>query len=178
MGAKSNSSMPSPGMSMEARLLDVLRQEAAACASLLSSARAIQQALFSSDAEGVESASRQQLRTLAALHRIELARRALLVAWADQHGMAAPTVTVADVAARAEKPLGDELIRQVQLIASRLEELYLVNQCNKSVVDAELGLRRALWRYLAREEEASGVYDPTGNLSRAHGSVHLVERQA
>lgn len=162
---------------MEVRLLDVLRQEAAACASLLASARAIQQALFAADTQGVERASRQQLKTLATLHRIELARRALLVAWADRHGMAASTITVADVAARAEAALGEELIRQAQIIAGQLAELYLVNQCNKSVVDVELGLRRALWRYLAGREGTPGVYGPTGSLSSAQGGGHLVERQ-
>ncbi len=171
-----NPSLSPAGADMENRLLDVLRQEAAACASLLVSAREIQRALLAADSQEVERASQRQLKMLATLHRIELARRALLVAWADRHGMMASTVTVADVANRMDSDLGKELMRQARVVADRLAELYLVNQCNKSVVNVELGLRRALWQYLVGEETAL-VYGPRGPGGGRKGG-RLVERQA
>ncbi|MCD6289956.1 MAG: flagellar export chaperone FlgN [Anaerolineae bacterium] len=163
---------------LENQLLKVLKEEAEACASLLSWAQEAQRALLAMDPERVAEASRQQLKTLSSFHRAELARRAILMAWADRHKMAFPTVTVTDVASRVEPSTADQLLRLVQAVVGQLMELSLVNQCNKALVSAELELRRAIWQRVTRDEMRGTVYGPAAQRNRDPGSGRLVERQA
>ncbi len=169
---------PSSKDEVEGQLLDVLQAEADACASLLAWAQEAQRAILAMQPDKITYASQQQLKALAALHRIELNRKALLITWADLHRMAFPSVTVMDVAGRMDPVNADRLMHLTHSIAHRLEELSLVNQCNKLLVRSELELRRVLWHHLANGESLGTLYGPTGQLSTQPGGGYLVERQA
>lgn len=169
--------LPSSKEEIEEQLLDILQAEAEACASLLAWAQEAQRAILAMQPDQITYTSQQQLRALAALHRIELNRKALLITWAELHGMAFPSVTAMDVAGRMSPENADRLIDLAQSIARQLEELSLVNRCNKLLVRSELELRRALWHHLAGNEPLGTLYGPTGQLSTQPSGGHLVERQ-
>lgn len=170
--------MTSPETNIEDRLLEILRQEADACASLLAWAREAQRALLAMDPDQLAQASRQQLKALATLHRIELNRKALLMTWADSHKMAYSTVTVTDVAGRVESPLADTLLCLTQSVIEQLVELSLVNECNRALVRSDLELHRALWQRLMSDQTPGALYGPVGHFSGEQSSGYLVERRA
>ncbi|MCS7220732.1 MAG: flagellar export chaperone FlgN [Anaerolineae bacterium] len=169
--------LPLSKSQVEQQLLHILQTEAEACASLLAWAQESQRALLTMQPDQITYTSQQQLKALAALHRIELNRKALLIAWADLYGMAFPSVTVMDVAGRMSPADADQLVHLTRSIAQRLEELTLINQCNRLLVRLELELRRALWHRLAGNEPLGTLYGPTGQFSTQPGGGHLLERQ-
>ncbi len=168
---------PSSKGEVEGQLLEILQAEAEACASLLAWAQEAQRAILAMQPDQITYASQQQLRALAALHRMELNRKALLITWAELYGMAFPSVTVMDVAGRMSPGDAGRLVHLTRSIAQRLEELSWVNRCNKLLVRSELELRRALWHQLAGHEPLGTLYGPTGQLSAPPSGGHLVERQ-
>jgi flagellar biosynthesis/type III secretory pathway chaperone len=162
---------------IEGQLLNILQAEADACVSLLTWAREVQRAILAVQPDKITYASQQQIRALAALHRIELSRKALLLTWADLYGMAFPSITVMDVARRMSPEEADQLMHLTRSIAQQLEELSLVNQCNRLLVQSELELQRVLWYHLADGEPLGALYGPTGQLSAQPGGGHLIEHQ-
>jgi hypothetical protein len=169
--------LPSPLLSsgLEDQLAATLRAEADACAVLLEWAQRTQRAILALDAEEVAYASHQQLKALTELHRIDLARKSILMSWANLHGMAFSTVTVMDIAGRVQPAVGAQLMHLARIVAQRLADLSAVNSSNRSLVKCELELQGAIWRQFIGAEKAGAAYGPGGTVQPGSEASYLVE---
>lgn len=168
------SSLPSSS-GLEDQLAAILRAEADACVTLLEWAQRTQQAILALNAEEVAYASHQQLKALTELHRIDLARKSILMNWANLHGMAFSTVTVMDIAGWVQPALGAQLVHLARLVAQRLADLSAVNSSNRSLVKCELELQSAIWRQFIGAEMTGATYGPGTTVQPGSEAGHLVE---